>query len=106
MSKVAILCRLVAKEGRRPELVDGLLSVLSVVRDEAGTEVYVVQESTSDDVTVFVYELYEDEAAYQVHRSSQTHARHVGRLDDLLVAPPELSFARPVGAKISSLSLP
>jgi quinol monooxygenase YgiN len=101
MAKVSILCRLVTKEGRRSEYIEELRAILEVAQEEVGTEVYIVHEAPSDDVTIFVYELYRDSAAYQAHRASKAHAHLQGRLEELLAVPPEVSFAVPVGGKIS-----
>ncbi|MCU1455140.1 MAG: Antibiotic biosynthesis monooxygenase [Acidimicrobiales bacterium] len=100
MTKVAIVCELVAKPGRKPELLDALDRIARVCDDEPGTEAYVVMDSATDDDAVVLFELFTDEAAYQEHRAHPVHEEVVSGLDDLLGDGSRLSQLRPVSHKL------
>jgi quinol monooxygenase YgiN len=98
-AQVAIVCRLVARPGRRPALVQALGRILEVSREENGTQVYAVLEAVSDEVTAYLFELFRDDRAYSLHRASEVHADVVARLDEWLDPdrPGEIIHLRPVG---------
>lgn len=98
---LALACRLTTKDQRRSELVRGLLDILEATRSEDGTLLYSIAESSEDDVTVFVHEIYRDAEALEAHRASPAHGRLSGKLDDLLAVPPDLSFARLIGVEVA-----
>ena len=78
------MCRLVAAPGRRPELLQELDRIAAVSIGEAGTQAYVISEATDDDVTVWLFEIFRDEEAYQAHRASGVHEEVVGSLPRLV----------------------
>jgi quinol monooxygenase YgiN len=100
-TKFAVIAKIVAHEGRRDDLMNALRTMLPIVQAEVGTELYILNESSSDTTTVFVYELYRNEAAYWTHRQSDAHAHLRLQQVDLLAAPPEVSYARATDAKIT-----
>ena len=100
VSKVALTVRLRCAEGKKPELLAGLTRILEATRREAGTEIYMILESAFDDSTVWVVELYTDEAAYIAHRASPVHRALEEELGGLLDGTAMLSFLKPVGMKL------
>jgi quinol monooxygenase YgiN len=100
MSRVAITVRLRTKPGCKEALLAGLGRILAEARGEEGTEVYMVLESAFDDVTVWVVELYSDEAAYIRHRGSAVHHDLESQLGSLLDGTALLSFLKPHGMKL------
>lgn len=100
MSKVAMTCRLRTRPGCKGQLLEALDRILDETRREEGTELYMVLEAAFDDVTVWVVELYVDEAAYIRHRGSTVHHELQGELASLLDGPAQLSFLKPHGMKL------
>jgi quinol monooxygenase YgiN len=119
--KVAQVARMVAKPGKRQELVDALAPAFPKAEEEAGTELYimmvnartltkVIQEAGTAEVVVtehpdevWFFELYEDDAAVKAHENGYAldRATHsIGtRLKELLAEPHTIVQANPVEAK-------
>jgi quinol monooxygenase YgiN len=69
-----------AKEGEEAEVRRILRTVAPQNRAEPGCRMFVVHESSDDPRTFFLYEQYDDEAAFEAHAASDHVRRHV--LDD------------------------
>lgn len=67
MAKVAELAKITAQPGKRKELIEVLRRMVDQAKTEPGTEVYVFHEAAEDDVTIWSYELYADQAARDAH---------------------------------------
>ena len=98
MARIVIFTRLTARPGRRADLLAAFAPLLDAVADEPGTEVFVMHTARDDADVVLFYEAYQDEAALATHRESEAVRAVIPRLGDLLVAPPEITYARPMGA--------
>jgi quinol monooxygenase YgiN len=70
MSKIAIVAKVVAAEGRADELFARLGSAVASVEQEAGTEVYSVHRDTKDRDVAWLFELYTDREALDAHQRS------------------------------------
>ena len=99
MSQIAEIAKITAQPGKRPELLAVLARMVEQANTEAGTEVYVFHEDASDDVTVWSYELYSDQAARDAHGSSPAMADIGPAVGPLLGGAPELIKLRPIHAK-------
>ena len=100
MSKIALIAKFAAADGKRAELIATLEKIFPAVEQESGTEVYVLHEDAADDNTVWFYELYTDNDAFSVHGSSDAMKELIGSLGGGLVAgPPEMHMIRPVRGK-------
>ncbi|HET6793924.1 MAG TPA: putative quinol monooxygenase [Acidimicrobiales bacterium] len=98
-SKVAVVAKLVAKPGRRGDLVAAMRELATAAASEEGTEVYAIHEGAGDDDSVWVYELYRDQAGLSAHSASDTMKSIGGRLGDILAGRAEITLLRPVAAK-------
>lgn len=99
MSKVSVIAKITAQEGKRDELVAAFTEYFPKVEGEDGTLVYAVSTDNGDPDVVWVYELYTDEDALGAHGGSDAFKAFGGELAGLLAAAPELHFCTPVRAK-------
>ena len=89
---IAIFTRLVAKSGRRDELVAVLEELAQSTRAEPGNEQFVTHAARDEPDVVLGYELFTDDAAMEAHRATDAVRIARERLDDLLSAPPEITY--------------
>lgn len=66
-----------AREGEEREVRRILETVAPLNRAEPGCRMFIVHESPDDPRTFFLYEQYDDEAAFQAHAASDHVRRHV-----------------------------
>jgi quinol monooxygenase YgiN len=100
MTKVGVIAKITAAEGRRDEVAEGLKKMIPTVEGEEGTELYILHEDTGSEDVLWMYELYRDAEALGTHSSSPAMAELMGALGgDLMGAPPELIVLHPVTAK-------
>jgi quinol monooxygenase YgiN len=99
MSKVAMVAKMTAVEGKRDELVEVLDRLLEAVAGEEGTEVYALHLDAADADVVWFYELYTDMDALTAHGGSEAMQAVGPDLTALLAGRPELIFLTPVRAK-------
>jgi quinol monooxygenase YgiN len=89
--------RMVAQPGRGAALADTLLRVATSLRDTPGCELYLVNLSADEPDTVWVTEVWADEAASDRALSSDLGEVGIGEVLELLAGPPELVDLRPLG---------
>ncbi len=99
MSKIAILAKLSAVEGKREELVNILAAQVGLVTDEKGTEIYALHVAADDETTVWFYELYVDQAAFAYHGTTEAMKALGPKLAGLLAGRPEIIKLTPIVAK-------
>lgn len=99
MSKIAVLAKLTAADGRRDDLVDAIGTMLEAVEAEEGTEVYALHRDVGDENVVWFYELYTDQASLDAHSSSDAMKEFGKGLAGLVAAAPEIMLLDPVGGK-------
>jgi quinol monooxygenase YgiN len=93
MARVIIFTRLVAREGKLGELRAALGELTVATRAEPGCEAFAVHAARDEPDVLLGYEVFRDEAALADHRATDAVARARARLDGLLVAPPEITYA-------------
>ena len=89
---IAIFTRLVAKPGRRDELLAALDELARSTRAEPGNEQFVCHPARDEADVVLGYELFADDAAIDAHRATDAVRIARERLDALLVQPPEIVY--------------
>lgn len=99
---IVIFTRLVARPGRRSELLDAFAPLLAAVEDEPGTDVFAVHTARDDPDALLCYEVFRDDAALAAHRESEAVRTMVAELGDVLAAPPEVTYASRVGSSSAS----
>lgn len=99
MPKIAVMAKLIAAEGKGDELEAVLSTMLPVVEDEEGTEVYVLHRANDNPNVFWFYELYRDQAALGTHSGSDAMKAMFRALGGLLEGSAELIVSTPVGGK-------
>ena len=72
----AVCVTWIAKEGEEEAVADALRQLVEPSRAEPGVRAYLPHRDPEDPRTFFVYELYDDEAAYQAHVETDHFQRH------------------------------
>ncbi|HEX4777119.1 MAG TPA: antibiotic biosynthesis monooxygenase family protein [Acidimicrobiia bacterium] len=98
MSKVSMLARLVAQDGKGDELVAAFEDLFRQVESEPGTELYVLNRSSSEPDVFWFYELYADGDALAAHAGSEAMQKAATVFGPLL-GQSELVMGAPVRAK-------
>ena len=99
MSKIAVMAKLTAAEGKGDELEAVLSKMLPVVEGEEGTQAYALHRANDNPNVFWFYELYRDQAALGVHSSSDAIKEMFGSLGGLLDGAAELVISTPLGGK-------
>jgi quinol monooxygenase YgiN len=95
--RVGRYVRMVAQPGQGGALADTLLRVADGLRDTPGCELYVINLSADEPDTVWVTEVWADEAASDRALSGDLGEVGIGDVLELLAGPPELVDLRPLG---------
>ncbi len=99
MAQVAMFITLVAQDGQRDALVVHLQAAARAAEDEPGTVLWTVQVAPTNTQTVYLYEVFADEAARQVHEQAPGYAEGMQQTQALLATPPEVIPILAVGGK-------
>jgi quinol monooxygenase YgiN len=99
MTKVALVAKMTAAEGKRDELVEAFGSLYDAVAKEDGTEIYALHVDSGSADVVWFYELYRDMEALTAHGTSEAMQAIGPQLSSLLAGRPELTVLTPVRAK-------
>jgi len=99
MSKVAAIAKLTAKPGERDQLAKALQGALDNAETEAGTLIYALHTDGKDADVLWMYELYESQAALDAHMNGEVFKGLGPVIGPFLGGRPELHFCQPVGGK-------
>jgi quinol monooxygenase YgiN len=88
---------MVAQPGKGPVLAGLLLRVAEGLRESPGCELYVINLSADEPDTVWVTEIWTDEAASDRALSADLGDVGIGEVMELLTGPPELVDLTPLG---------
>ena len=100
------LAKFTAHAGQRDALVEALRPMFEAVKAEPGTLLYMMHVCPSDPDTVWFYERYLDDAAFEVHRTTAAHDAALLAIRPLLAVPPEVHQLELVGCKANSVLTP
>jgi quinol monooxygenase YgiN len=89
--------RMVAQPGKGSVLAGTLLRVAEGLRNSPGCELYVINLSADEPDTVWVTEVWSDEAASDRALSADLGDVGIGEVVELLAGPPELVDLTPIG---------
>ena len=98
-SRLAIIATLTSAEGKEHELEAALSWMVGQIEAEAGTLVYALSKKEDAPGTFLFYELYEDEAAFKAHGTSDTMKVFGAKLAGLVAGRPEVTRLVPVAGK-------
>ncbi len=99
MSKISLIAKLTAADGKATELENALRDVIDAAAEEDGLEVYSAHAASDDPGVYYFFELYRDQAAIDVHGQGERMRAAMGAFGGLLAGRPELTMMSPVGAK-------
>lgn len=91
-----LLVRLTAAAGRRLELLDVINTYADGLREEPGTELFMVSLDPDDEDLVWMYELFRDEDAENAHRAADGFTALLAGVADLLQGSPAVLRMEPI----------
>ena len=95
--RVGRYVRMVAPDGQGPELATALLRVADGMADQPGCLAYVVNAAPDEPETIWVTEIWSDAAASEAALGRDLGEAGLGRVLELLAAPPEYVEVTPLG---------
>lgn len=99
MTKVSLIAKLTAIEGREAELEAALRDVIAAAAEESALEIYSVHRSKDEPSVYYFFELYTDAAALEVHGKGDRMRAAMAAVRGLLIERPEVTLMTPVTAK-------
>lgn len=99
MSKISLIAKLTAVDGKTDELEAAMRSVVAAADEEDGLEVYSAHRVDGEPGTYYFFEVYRDQAAWDVHGKGDRMREAMGGFAGLLAGRPELTVMAPVAAK-------
>jgi quinol monooxygenase YgiN len=99
MSQIAVIAKIPCQPGSRDQVIAGLQPMLAHTETESGTLRYVLLQDSSDADVLWMYELYEDQAALDAHLASDAMKSLGAAIGAHLAGRPELNFTTPLGGK-------
>ncbi len=103
MSKISLIAKLTAADGKGPELEAALASLIAAAEEEAGLEVYSAHADRANPGVYYFFEMYADGDALAIHGKGDAMKSAMGALGGLLGGRPEVTLLEPVVAKGLSL---
>ncbi len=99
MSKIALIAKLTAQDGKADEFEAALQHMIVAAEEETGLEIYSVHRVDDEPGVYYFFELYTDGDAFAVHGKGDGMKAAMGAVGGLLAARPEIIKATPVAAK-------
>ncbi|CAB4554289.1 unannotated protein [freshwater metagenome] len=99
MTKVAVWAVIPAAPGKRDELAAALSGALETAKSEAGTIYYILHTDPTKDDVLYMYEMYENQDALNVHMGSEAFKALGSAIGPFMGGRPELTFLGPIGGK-------
>lgn len=99
MSRISLIAKLTAAEGKSDELQAALKAMIPEADEESGLEVYSVSADNDHDGVFYFFEVYRDQEAIDVHGKGERMRAAMGSLSGLLGGRPEVTMMTPVAAK-------
>ncbi len=99
MSKISLIAKLTAAEGKADELQAALGAMIAAADSEPGLEIYSVHAANDEPGVFYFFELYADQAALDVHGKAEPMLGAMKSLGGLLGGRPEVTLMSPVAAK-------
>ena len=99
MSKITLIAKLTAAEGKGPDLEAALAELCEAANDEDGLEVYSAHRANDDEGVYYFFEMYRDGDALAVHGKGDAMKAAMGKLGGFLGGRPEITMMTPVAAK-------
>ena len=99
MSKLSLIAKWDAADGKADELESAIRGVIDAAAEEDGLEVYSAHRVDGETDTYYFFEVYRDQAAWDVHGKGDRMRDAMGAFAGLLAGAPEITVMSPVAAK-------
>lgn len=99
MSKISIIAKLTAAEGKTEPLEQAIRNVVSAAAEESGLEVYSAHAGEDEPGVYYFFEIYSDGDAQDAHGKGERMSAAMGAFAGLLAARPEVTTMRPIADK-------
>jgi len=99
MADIGVIAKITAQDGKRADLAAALQGALDAAETEPGTLTYVLLEDAVDANALWMYEMYENQAALDAHMGSDAFKALGPAIGPFLAGRPELTFCKPLGGK-------
>lgn len=99
MSKISLIAKLTAAEGKSDELAGALRGVVEAADAEEGLEVYSAHSSNDEPGVFYFFELYRDGDALAEHGKGEAMKTAMAVIGGCLGGRPEITMMTPVVAK-------
>ena len=99
MTKIRVIAKLTAQDGKRPDVIAVMGGMLEHVESEQGTLKYILMEDSADENVIWLYEEYSDQASFEVHTSSEAMKDLGAVIGPLMATRPELTFCTSLSGK-------
>jgi quinol monooxygenase YgiN len=99
MSKISLIARLTAVDGKQAELEDAIRNVIATADEEDGLEVYSAHAVADEPGVYYFFEVYRDDDALAAHGKGDGMRAAMGAFGGLLAGRPEVTMLSPVAAK-------
>jgi len=99
MSKISVIARLTAVDGKADELEHAMRSVIDAAEDEDGLEVYSAHAADDEHGVYYFFEIYRDQDAKAAHGRGDGMRAAMAAFAGLLAGRPEVIVMTPVAAK-------
>lgn len=99
MSKISLIAKLTATEGKAEELEAAMRAVIEAAEEEDGLEVYSAHRLADQPGVYYFFEIYRDQEAMDIHGKGERMRAAMGAFGGLLAGRPEITLMSPVAAK-------
>ena len=99
MADIGVIAKITAQDGKRADLAAALQGALDAAAGEPGTIYYILLEDAVDANALWMYEMYENQAALDSHMGSDAFKALGPAIGPFLAGRPELTFCKPIGGK-------
>jgi quinol monooxygenase YgiN len=99
MSKISLIAKLTAAEGKTAELSEAITAVVAAGDEEDGLEVYSAHAPDDEPGVFYFFEIYRDDEAMAVHGKGERMGAAMGAFAGLLGGRPEIIKMTPIAAK-------
>lgn len=99
MSKISIIAKLTAIDGKQGDLETALAALCTAADEETGLEIYSAHKDSKDDTVYWFFELYSGDDAWAAHGKGDSMKAAMGAFGGLLAGAPEMHILSPVAAK-------
>jgi quinol monooxygenase YgiN len=99
MSQVVAVVKLPAAPGKGKELAEAMKFALENVKSEEATRMYILHVDMGNEDVLWMYELYDNQAAMDAHLGSDWFKELGAKVGGLVGGAPEFNMMTPLGGK-------